>query len=314
MNVKLMKNFAPKVYIDIKAMNKMKEYVRQSSLEIGWLGTARRFSNQIFIDDVFLFKQEVHSTTTEITTEGLNDFAMELLSQEDGVEIWNNMKVWGHSHVNMSTSPSSQDDKQIEVFSQNADDFFIRIIANKKDDFRIDLYDYTTGVIYEQLPYEVDYGEDKDIIESLYKKIEEITEAINLRIKPNETMVEEIKTEIKEKVTEKKFTYSGNAAIKTTNSWYDDYDYTGYGYYNGWSKKKEKSEKSKEENKITEYFDSLNEEDIFNLMYYMEAGLDIRDVIDFELTHAELEDLETLIEGYARDFQEKYDEYLGYVY
>ena len=46
----------------------------------------------------------------------------------------------------------------------------------------------------------------------------------------------------------------------------------------------------------------------------MEAGLDIRDVIDFELTYAELEDLETLIEGYARDFQEKYDEYLGYVY
>lgn len=314
MNVKIMKNFAPKIFINIDAINKMKEYIRQSSLEIGWLGTARRFSNQIFIDDVFLFKQEVHSTTTEITTEGLNDFAMELLSQEDGVEIWNNMKVWGHSHVNMSTSPSSQDDKQIEVFSQNADDFFIRIIANKKDDFRIDLYDYTTGVIYEQLPYEVDYGEDKDIIESLYKKIEEITEAISLRIKPSETMVEEIKTEIKEKVTEKKFTYSGNAAIKTTNSWYDDYDYTGYGYYNGWSKKKEKSEKSKEENKITEYFDSLNEEDIFNLMYYMEAGLDIRDVIDFELTHAELEDLETLIEGYARDFQEKYDEYLGYVY
>ena len=314
MNVKIMKNFAPKIFINIDAINKMKEYIRQSSLEIGWLGTARRFSNQIFIDDVFLFKQEVHSTTTEITTEGLNDFAMELLSQEDGVEIWNNMKVWGHSHVNMSTSPSSQDDKQIEVFSQNADDFFIRIIANKKDDFRIDLYDYTTGVIYEQLPYEVDYGEDKDIIESLYKKIEEITEAINLRIKPNETMVEEIKTEIKEKVTEKKFTYSGNAAIKTTNSWYDDYDYTGYGYYNGWSKKKEKSEKSKEENKITEYFDSLNEEDIFNLMYYMEAGLDIRDVIDFELTYAELEDLETLIEGYTRDFQEKYDEYLGYVY
>ena len=92
MNVKLMKNFAPKVYIDIKAMNKMKEYVRQSSLEIGWLGTARRFSNQIFIDDVFLFKQEVHSTTTEITTEGLNEFAMELLSQEDGINIWNNFR------------------------------------------------------------------------------------------------------------------------------------------------------------------------------------------------------------------------------
>ena len=120
MSVKLMKGFEPKIFINVNAMNKMKEYIRQSSLEIGWLGTCEKLDNSsYYIGDVFLFKQEVHATTTEITTEGLSEFAMELLSTNDGIEIWNNMKVWGHSHVNMGTSPSSQDDKQIEVFAEN---------------------------------------------------------------------------------------------------------------------------------------------------------------------------------------------------
>ena len=150
MNVKLIKGYMPELYIYNDAMNKMEEYIRQSDLEIGWLGCATKEDGNYYIEDVFLFKQEVHSTTTEITTEGLNEFAMDLLYEENGVEIWNNMKVWGHSHVNMPTSPSGQDDKQIEVFAENAEDFFIRIIANKSGDFRIDLYDFTTGVIYEK--------------------------------------------------------------------------------------------------------------------------------------------------------------------
>ena len=66
--------------------------------EVGWLGTVYYNSehNYYFVSDVFLFDQEVHGTTTEITPEGLADFATELLQREDGMEIWNNMKLWGH--------------------------------------------------------------------------------------------------------------------------------------------------------------------------------------------------------------------------
>lgn len=310
MNVKLMDRFAPKISININAMNKMKEYVRQSDLEIGWLGTSRRVGNVFYIDDVFLFRQEVHSTTTEITTEGLNEFAMDLLYEENGVEIWNNMKVWGHSHVNMTTSPSGQDDKQIEVFAENAEDFFIRIIANKSGDFRIDLYDFTTGVIYEKLPYEISYGADTDIIESLYKKIAEIEEMICARIDPSEELINSIKSEIGDKVTKKIYNTNKNN-VSTSSSWWSDYtDYSGYGNY---SKKNEKTSVKEEENKVLEIFDSLEPEDIFECMFYINSGMGVMDYLGVFLTQDEEIDLEILIESYCKDNEDQYLSYLGYI-
>lgn len=309
MNVKLMDRFAPKINININAMNKMKEYVRQSDLEIGWLGTSRRVGNVFYIDDVFLFRQEVHSTTTEITTEGLNEFAMDLLYEENGVEIWNNMKVWGHSHVNMTTSPSGQDDKQIEVFAENAEDFFIRIIANKSGDFRIDLYDFTTGVIYEKLPYEISYGADTDIIESLYKKIAEIEEMICARIDPSEELINSIKSEIGDKVTKKIYNTNKNN-VSTSSSWWSDYtDYSGYGNY---SKKNEKTSVKEEENKVLEIFDALEPDEIFECMFYINSGMSVMDYLGVFLTQDEEIDLEILIESYCKDNENQYLSYLGY--
>ena len=259
---------------------------------------------------MFLFRQEVHATTTEITTEGLNEFAMDLLYEENGVEIWNNMKVWGHSHVNMTTSPSGQDDKQIEVFAENAEDFFIRIIANKSGDFRIDLYDFTTGVIYEKLPYEISYGADTDIIESLYKKIAEIEEMICARIDPSEELINSIKSEIGDKVTKKIYNTNKNN-VSTSSSWWSDYtDYSGYGNY---SKKNKKESEKEEENKILEIFDALEPEEIFECMFYINSGTSLMDYLGVFLTQDEEIDLEILIESYCKDNENQYLSYLGYI-
>src|SRR5690606_11009605 len=108
---------------------KMFIYVDECNDEIGWLGTAKIMEgnehNIVFIDDVFLFDQEVHATTTEITPEGLTEFANELIEMGDkGIEIWNNIKVWGHSHVNLGVSPSGQDDKQMKTFRDGGHDWF----------------------------------------------------------------------------------------------------------------------------------------------------------------------------------------------
>ena len=305
MKVKLMKNFSPKIFIDIKALNKMKEYVRQSSLEIGWLGTCEKIDNNYFITDVFLFKQEVHSTTTEITTEGLSEFAMDLMSTPNGLDIWNNMKVWGHSHVNMSTSPSSQDDKQIDVFAENAEDFFIRIIANKSNSFRIDLYDYTSGVMYEELPYEVDFGEDEEYITALYNKIEEIEGLIKLKTNASNELVNSIKSEISDKVTEKKIITYNN--YKSTGY---DYFHNGQGYY--LNKKKETKEKE-EKSKVKEIFNELTETEIFEIMYYIEFGASIEDYLNIpNISQRELLDLQLMIEDYVYAYQDEYDKYVGY--
>ena len=171
---------------------------------------------------------------------------MELMQQDNGMDIWNNMRVWGHSHVNMSTSPSGQDDKQMETFLENENNFFIRIIGNKKGDFKIDIYDYEVGVLYENMKFDVVYDEDVRI------KIETITNQINiLSAKLNELtmvsndLVKEVELDIKEKVKKKEFkTWTNN----NTNTYQDNW-YNWNGYNTSYSKKKRNKKRKKGKNK-----------------------------------------------------------------
>lgn len=204
---KVLKNSIPVVGVNSTAIAKMAIYVEECKDEIGWLGTALHDekNNTFVIDDVFLFEQDVHGATTEITPEGLGDFANEILQKPDGMELWNNLKVWGHSHVNMGVTPSGQDDKQMETFKEGGHNWFIRIIANKKGDMKIDLYNYATGVIYVDLPWiEVLSQEEQNIkkqINALYETLDELSDG---RIQSYE---KDIKEEMKEKVREIKYSY-----------------------------------------------------------------------------------------------------------
>lgn len=229
--VKMINN--PQVFISTKAYGKMSNIVRLSDKEIGWLGTATREGGFIYIDDVFLFEQEVNSVTCEITEEGLAKFAEELLKKEDGIEIWNKIKVWGHSHVDMSTGPSGQDDRQMEVFTDH-NDWFIRIIANKKGELKIDLYDYTIGVSIHDINWEILIPEIVDTEEQIEKEIEE-------------------------KVTEKKYGISASGYGS---------------YYKSYSKSKENSISDKEEIEVIDFLeDDIYGDGYYNDYYgFLERG------------------------------------------
>ena len=162
------------LYILPLARQKMEMYCDLSDGEIGWLFYVEKFDKQGFlITDCALLKQEVHATTTEITAEGL-------------LEFWNNtptdqqskIKGWGHSHVNMSTNPSGQDDSQMEYF-KDGNPWFIRLITNKKREYYIDIYDYEHG-----LKIHMDQAELKDYnpeASELRKTIEEEIKEFILR-------------------------------------------------------------------------------------------------------------------------------------
>lgn len=295
MKVKAIKGFSPTVTISKIAMDKMLEYIHQSNLEIGWLGCAEHTDKGYHISDVFLFKQEVHSTTTEITTEGLSEFAMELMQDENGVEKWNNMRVWGHSHVNMTTFASGQDEKQMDLFIENSNDFFIRIIANKKEDFKIDIWDFNRGVIYEDMEYIVEYGEEiSNQIGVLKKQIEMLKERINALIGTEPTLKDEIANEIKQKVTEKKYT-----------------NYKGYGanhkYNSDWWNNNKKNEANIKRKGVEEIFDELSDTEIYMAMEMIELGGTSIDVLeDHDLTIYESYELDALIEEYVEKEKEDY--------
>lgn len=304
MNVRMIKGFMPKLYINKIAIDKMLEYIDQSNLEIGWLGSAERVNDAYQITDVFLFKQEVHATTTEITTEGLSEFAMELMQQENGVEIWNNMRVWGHSHVNMSTSPSSQDDKQMDLFLENSNDFFIRIIANKKEEFRIDIWDFAVGVIYESVPYDVVYpNELATQINSLSKQISVLKEKLNTLINPPQEIKDNIKNEIALKVKEK--TYTSNN-VKVYN------DYSGNGrWFRG--NKKNNVNRNIEKTAI-EIFEESTDYEKYEMWEHIECGGTSCDLTRDEISLKESYILDDLIEQFVKENLNDYYMYLGKYY
>lgn len=137
----------PRVYVSRAAYNRMRYIVELADKEIGWLGSCKRIGNDFLLEEVFLFKQEVAATTCEITPEGLAEFATEILSlRKDGMEVVNSLQFWGHSHVNMGTSPSWQDESQMDVFRESGHPWFIRGILNKLGRMEFTIFLYESGV------------------------------------------------------------------------------------------------------------------------------------------------------------------------
>lgn len=63
------------------------------------------------------------------------------------------IRLNGHSHVRMATSPSGVDDENILNMMNYVDDYFIQMIFNLKEDITLNLYSKTDLLIYKKLPY-----------------------------------------------------------------------------------------------------------------------------------------------------------------
>lgn len=164
----------PVIKISPKALGKMQSLVKWSNVEVGWLGVVERFNRTYTIKDIYLFEQEVNSVTCEITPESLALFAEDLLQYPNGMEIFNNIRMWGHSHVNMSIEPSHQDETQFEELAKNSSDYFIRIIANKRGELSVDLIDEEVGMTYLNLEWNIeDDCDSEDFYQEFLTKVKQ---------------------------------------------------------------------------------------------------------------------------------------------
>ena len=153
----------PQIKITPIAYSKMIHFVDIATDEVGWFGQTSMLPNgDIIIKDVYLFKQQVSASTTLITEEGLAQFANEILKREDGMEIVNNLQFWGHSHVYMRTSPSQQDNDQMETFQSSGYEWLLRGIFNKHGEVNFSLYDYKKGLIINNVEWMLVVPEEAD--------------------------------------------------------------------------------------------------------------------------------------------------------
>lgn len=172
----------PHIFVSKAAYDRMRCYVELADKEIGWLGSVKSIDNGDFlIEEVFLFRQQVSASETEISSAGIAEVANRLITtRQDGEDVCARLQFWGHSHVNMGTSPSYPDEAQLQQLRSSDLPWFIRGILNKNGRMEFTIFFYERGVKITDLSWSV-YESDDD----------------KLR--------EEIKVEMAEKVSEKTF-------------------------------------------------------------------------------------------------------------
>lgn len=142
----------PTVYIMSDVMAKMEALVKHSSTEISWHCLVKRNieENCYLIYDLVMFPQTNTATTTSTDQDEYAKWLNEIMMDEDESKF-DNMRMHGHSHVNMSVFSSTVDDGyQTELLTNIKDgDYYIFMILNKKKDMCTLLYDFNQQVLFE---------------------------------------------------------------------------------------------------------------------------------------------------------------------
>lgn len=132
------------------AWQKMQALVREFDKEVAWHGIAFRDEdpdkNAYTITDIIVYPQEVTGAT--VTTDQTK-YQTWLMDHDD--DVFNNIRMQGHSHVNMSVSPSGVDTSLYDRILNQLDDtmFYIFLIWNKKGEKTVKIYDLAKNILFE---------------------------------------------------------------------------------------------------------------------------------------------------------------------
>ena len=139
------------LYFTPIAWIKMTALVSRFETEVQWHGLVRRISeNEFEVTDIIVPPHEVSGAT--VTSE-----YKPYIEWMDGLDddTFNAVRFHGHSHVNMSVSPSPVDNKyRLDLVTQlpkptgNDDVFYIFFIINKKHEWSAEIYDLTNNALY----------------------------------------------------------------------------------------------------------------------------------------------------------------------
>ena len=193
------------IYFKEIAWLKMQSLIREIDKEVGWHGLAYRGTDpekdEYIITDILVYPQEVTSATVTTDQEKYQTW---LMSHED--EVFNNIRMQGHSHVNMGVTPSGVDNTLYEkILEQLEDDmFYIFMIWNKRGEKTIKIYDMAKNILFETSDCTVKVVEDETGIEKFLRESKQmVTERVYTyqsasSYTPQKTPAQEEKEEPKE--------------------------------------------------------------------------------------------------------------------
>lgn len=161
------------------AFAKMTLLLQHFDSEVAWHGVAYRDENDpnsFYITDILVYPQLVSGSTVNTDQEEYQNW---LYQQDD--DVFNNIRMQGHSHVNFSTSPSPVDTTHQEKILDQLDDdmFYIFMIWNKKFERTIKIYDLKNNTLYENGEIEVFIGNEGNDLNEFVKGAKNI-----VKVKP----------------------------------------------------------------------------------------------------------------------------------
>lgn len=235
-----------------KAWIKMHALIREFDSEIAWHGVAYRDEDQTKdaynITDILCYPQEVSAAKVDTDQVAYQNWMFDLPNEE-----FNNLKMQGHSHVNMGVTPSSTDEEnQKDILDSIVDDssFYIFMVWNKRDERNIKIYDIGKNVLFEPADITVFVDDETigldDFISSAKEMVKKKTYSYQNNSWPKPAVVTNTPAKPAEKKEEKEVKkisdITGTSKNTTTKSVYpknsygydewDDWDsYYGYGKY-----------------------------------------------------------------------------------
>lgn len=140
----------PTVYITPNAYIKMRMLVDKTDKEIGWYGIVEQvpgLESSYIIEDIIVYPQRVTGATVEQDENKMFEFETSLTTEQV-----NHKRFQGHSHVNMSTTPSGVDENFYQDLLSQVNDYFIITITNKRNEYTTRFYDITNNILYTDVP------------------------------------------------------------------------------------------------------------------------------------------------------------------
>lgn len=137
--------FTSKAYAELVSMHKTNY---SKSLEFMYIGEVLKNENNYIIKHFNIIPQCKNSGAYCETDD--DKYAI-WLQQTYDIKDRDKIRLHGHSHVNMATSPSGTDDSNVLNMMSFVDDYFIQLISNNKLVTTINLYDKQSMLIYKNL-------------------------------------------------------------------------------------------------------------------------------------------------------------------
>lgn len=138
------------------AYAKMVTVIMTNSDEVGWHGTTEKISDTEYaINNIYIYPQTVTAATVDTDDREYANWLMDLDKIDEN--IFPNLHFHGHSHVNMSTSPSGVDmGHRDDIVAQlGAEDYYIFMIWNKRLEWSAAVYDMKSNTLYESKDIDV---------------------------------------------------------------------------------------------------------------------------------------------------------------